>query len=486
MPMLPFGEYRPDVADYNGQHSKTVMNVVPRGDGYGPMNSLAAYSDALAAQCRGFFVARKTDGSVAVFAGTSTKLYLLDNSDGTWDDVSKSLGTYSAVPTTDHWQFAQFNNFVFAVQANTVPQVYTLGSSTEFADLGGSPPQAAYIAIVNRFVVLSGLLSNKTRIQWSGLNATTTWTSGVNQSDYQDLPDGGIVRGVAGGEYGYIFQDASIRRMTFAPGAPYVFQIDRISEDKGIFAPLSLIKAGPHVFFLSGDGFYSLQAGQLTPIGKERVDRTFFEDLDRANLQLVIGAADPRSSRVFWSYKSAQGQSGVFDRLMCFDWALQRWTLIEQTGQYIATMSQPGVTLEGLDTLGYTDIDTMAPSFDSFSTATSPEIAGVDTDNKLGFFRGPYLEATIDTSEQGVENRRIFVRGARPITDASTAYIAISKRERSGANESYETEVAVNGNGLSPQRVSTRYSRARLRIPAAELWTYATGVEPDVAAIGRK
>jgi len=32
----------------------------------------------------------------------------------------------------------------------------------------------------------------------------------VNSSDYQDLPDGGIVRGVAGGEYGVIFQETAM------------------------------------------------------------------------------------------------------------------------------------------------------------------------------------------------------------------------------------------------------------------------------------
>ena len=57
-----------------------------------------------------------------------------------------------------------------------MPQVFDLTSSSAFADLGGSPPQARYIAMVGRFVVLSGLLSTPYRIQWSGLNATTTWT----------------------------------------------------------------------------------------------------------------------------------------------------------------------------------------------------------------------------------------------------------------------------------------------------------------------
>src|SRR5262245_44386390 len=208
-----------------------------------PVPDLTTLTAALAAACRGLFFARKADGTVVIFAATATKLYRLNNTDYSWSDVSKALGTYSAVPSSDQWQFAQFNNFVFAVQANVVPQVFDLGSSTEFADLGGSPPQARYVSVVNRFLVLSGLLSNPFRIHWSGYNATTTWTSGTSQSDFQDLPDGGIVRGVGGGETGVIFQDGAIRRMTYAPGSPVIFAIERVTHDIGLYMPLSLAKS---------------------------------------------------------------------------------------------------------------------------------------------------------------------------------------------------------------------------------------------------
>jgi len=45
---------------------------------------------------------------------------------------------------------------VLAVEANSAPQVFDLTSSSAFADLGGSPPQARYIAVVGRFRLLSG------------------------------------------------------------------------------------------------------------------------------------------------------------------------------------------------------------------------------------------------------------------------------------------------------------------------------------------
>jgi hypothetical protein len=172
--LLPFPPYQPDVADYQGNSTTVATNVVPRADGYGPFKDQVVYTQALPSACRGYFYARKSDGSIKIFAGTSTKLYLLNNTDFSWGDVSAGGGSYSALSSTAHWQFAQFGNFVIAVQANAAPQVYDLSSSSAFAALSGSPPQAAYISIVGRFVVLTGHLSNPYRIQWSGLATRPT------------------------------------------------------------------------------------------------------------------------------------------------------------------------------------------------------------------------------------------------------------------------------------------------------------------------
>jgi hypothetical protein len=49
MPFLPFPEYRPDVDDFNGQHTQVLSGVLPRGDGYGPFAGLQGYTAALAA-----------------------------------------------------------------------------------------------------------------------------------------------------------------------------------------------------------------------------------------------------------------------------------------------------------------------------------------------------------------------------------------------------------------------------------------------------
>ena len=568
MTMLPFPEYAPDISPFGEEESQVIQNVFPRKDGYGPVPSVTQFTSALPAACRGYFYARNSDGSVTIFAATSTRLWKLSNTDFTWVPVSKvsaltsisnasptmftltahglsvgdaivlsttgslptglTAGTvyyvisagfganafevsttaggsavntssggsgthsftaqYTAVPSGDQWQFAQFNNFVFAVQINIAPQVYDLTSSTAFADLGGSPPQARYIAVVNRFVVLSGLGSSTPyRIQWSGLNATTTWTSGVNSSDFQDLPDGGIVRGVGGGESGLVVQDASIRRMIYAPGAPYIFQIERVAQDKGIFAPLSLVRAGDRLFFCGNDGFQVVPPGGYpTPIGKERVDRTFFADVDTGNLQLMLGAYDPRATRVYWPYKSLAGQSAVFDKILVYDFALDRWAVINQMGEYMATLAKPGLTLENLDSIS-PSIDVLTFSLDDVSSNALSQLSIVDSSHKVGFFTGTALEATLDTSEKEDDTtKRVRVKGFRPITDAATCYGSVGARENIQSTPTYSTEQLVNSKGLCIANVSTRMARGRMRIPAGTSWSFASGMEPFFAPEGRR
>jgi hypothetical protein len=564
MPLLQFGQWRPDVADYQGDSTKTVLNVLPRGDGYGPCPSFSAYSLALPAICRGAFYALKSDGSVITFAGTSDRIYQLNNTDFSWKPVSKvatvtisaaspgvithtahpfaandpvvfsnsggalpaaitagtvyyvktvlsvdtytisataggaaintaTTGTgthsatsaYSALSSDANWRFAQFGNNVIAVQENIAPQVFDLSSSTAFADLGGSPPQAAYVDIVGRFVVLSGLLSNPYRIHWSGLNAITTWTSGTNSSDYQDFADGGIVRGVAGGENGVIFQDQAIRRMTYVPGSPLVFQIDRIMQDEGIFAPYSIVRAGETVYFHSVQGFHKIEPGGVPQqIGRERVDRTFMASLDRGNLQLFQGAQDPRTTFVYWAWKSGSGANGLWDNILGYDSALDRFFPIQLSGEFLLGISQTGLTLEGLDSIS-ASIDALTLTLDAYASAVQPEIGLFNSDHKAGFLRGSNLEATLETSEQGTDGRRIYMNGWRPITDAATVYGSLKYRDTQQATATTSSETLINSRtGRIDVRRDARYMRLKNRIPAGTSWSFIAGVEPDVKAGG--
>jgi len=424
--------------------------------------------------------------SGASFSVSATPGGALINTSSAGSGTHSVTSIYSALTNNAQWQFAQFGNLVFATQANVPLQVLDLSSASAFSTCAGSPPQAAYVSVVGRFLVLSGLLSQPYRIQWSGLNATTTWTSGVSSSDFQDFPDGGIVRGVAGGEYGIIFQDQAIRRMSYIPGSPLIFQIDRMTQDKGLFAPYSIVRAGEKIFFYAGQGFHKIEPGSVPEqIGREKVDRTFIADFDKGHLELFIGAADPRSTKVYWAYRSVNGVNPAnYDKILGYDYVLDRWFTISVTGEFLVGISQSGLTLENLDTIS-SSIDALTLSLDSYATAVQPQIAQFNAlTHVLGFFAGAPLEATLESAEQGAD-RRVTLRGFRPITDATTLFGSVTYRDTQAANQILGNEVAMNTRtGRCDMMRDARYIRYKNRIPAGSNWTYAVGVEPDVTTNG--
>jgi hypothetical protein len=486
MPLLRFAEYKPDISDYEGSSTKNILNVVPQADGYGSFSSFAQFSQSLPAPCRGGFYALNSDGTVSIFAATATKLYQLNNTNFAWVDVSLAGGSYAALSATAQWQFVQTGNLVFATQANTPLQVFTVGSSTAFSNALGSPPQAAYISVLGQFLVLSGLLSQPFRIQWSGLasfNASNGWTSGINSSDFQDFPDGGVVRGVAGGDQsGIIFQDQVIRTMAYVSGAPYIFQITKVTQGLGLLAPYSLVQSGGNILFYSGKGFYIIPSGgQPTPIGRERIDGTFFADLDIGNMQLFMAAVDPRSTCVYFAYKSTSGTAGQFDKLLGYETLLDRWFPIAASGQFLLGLSQSGITLESLDAIAPGgSIDAMTLSLDDYPTAVQPQLAQFNGNGMLGFFSGPALEAKIQTAEQGTDFQRLDIRGFMPITDAKSVLGSILYRDTQQSTPIQGAAVGLSRIGRCDMTRDTRYARFQIDIPAGSTWTFAAGIVPDV------
>lgn len=484
MPKVLFGSYQPDVQSIDTQNSSYVHNVIPNASGYGPIYDLLAFADPLAARCLGAIGVIDDDNTAHVFAGTSTKLYKLNATTRAWDDVTRASGGNYSLGDREYWDFELFGQNVVAVASGNAPQVYVLGSSTDFAALGGSPPQARKASVVGDFLVLSGLTNNPNRIQWSALNDITGWTAGTASSDYQDFPDGGFSVNVASGEFGIVFQDTAIRRMIFTPSSDAVFQFDRVSENRGLFMPNSLAKTNQGAYFYSSDGFYYIDgSGAMTPIGENRVDATFADDCDFTNPRNMVGQADPQSGRVYWAYKSKDNAGSYLDKLLIYDRQRNQWSSASINLEYLCETSPLGTTLESLDTLG--TLDSLPYSLDSYVSTPEMKLTGFDTAHTPGFFEGDALEATLDLPEAAIGGEtRMAVRNVAPVGDASSAYVKVGHREALNGSVTYSTETAISSRGYAPQRVSGRFLTGRLRIPAATDWTWVRGMDVDVTNMG--
>lgn len=482
MTEIPFGYYEPDIASVGTPKSSYVKNVVPRADGWGPIQAISEFTSAMTGYCRGVTGAVQLDNSTAIFGGNDTKLYQVDPTARTWTDVSK-VGSYT-VSTKELWDFAQFGNGVIAVTNNNNPQIFTLGSSSAFADLGGSPPQARRVSVVGDFVVLSGLTNNPNRIQWCSINNPTEWIPGTNQGDYNEFPDGGYVQGVAGGEIGLVFQDRAIRRMIYV-GPPLIFQFQRISEDRGVLMRYSIAKSGGLTFFLSNDGFCMIdRGGGLTPIGSKRVDRTVLADADLTDPRYMQAVADPVSRRVHWFYKSVSSANvNVLDKELIYDWALDRWSNADANVSCATSVIPLSTTLESLDAIA--NLDALPYSLDSYTSTYASSLAIMTSGNRMGFRTGSNVEATLDTPEGMIGNGvRTYVKGAQPIGDAAGALVSCQSRDRLFDTTTVGVETAIGLRGYATFRVNGRFNTIRARIPAGEIWTYMRSVDVDSKPAG--
>lgn len=478
---IPLGEWTPDQSTLAGSGAEKALNVIPLTvRTYGPINALAESWNALGTACLGAASFKGSDGTVVNFAGTASKLYNLQSS--SWTDVSV-MGGYT-VAAGDRWSFTQFGDDVIAVNGTDSVQVWTIGSSTAFAALGGSPPVSRFTAQVRDFVFLGRRSSGQNSVQWSSINNDTGWTAGINQGDEQVIPTGGSVMSMVGGEIGVVISESAINRFSYV-GSPLIFQRDTISIEHGTPCQNGTVGYQGVVFFVSWDGFWALQNGtDLTPIGDQKVDRTFWNDteigVNQAFLYNVIAAYDPVNKLVVWAYPSVQSTTGSIDSMMIFNRTLGRWSFAQIPLEYVysATTSQ-GYNIDTLDAV-YGNLDAIPVSLDSPLLLGSGKfsLAAFTTNHMFATFGGATLQATLDTTEgQIVPGKRALATEIWPLVDGGTAITAaIGYRNLPNEAVSFATAMTQNAVGFCPARTDARYHRARIVIPAGSTWNHALGV----------
>jgi hypothetical protein len=515
-PFVSFPEWTPDRPRYQRGLGKAT-NCYPRTQGtdgsisYGPYPAPQPYSDALPGRCVGGFSARSLAGNVSIFAATATGIYRFS---GGWTDVSGAVYT---TPPLGFWEFCQFGEFVIATNFADPVQVFQLDVSGTFANLGGSPPKAKHIAVIEPgFVVLGHLDVAGTvypnGVQWSAYNNHANWptpgtsAAGAVQSDRNILPFGGWVQrivGPVGGASGAVFMDAAIFRMEYAQ-PPLVFRFIGTVPMRGCQAPFSVVLVAVKnsqtvALFVGDDGIHAFDGTSTQPIGANKVDQyvlSLFSSSYRAN---ICAMTDSTRNLAFWLIPD---QGGFSTRLICFNWDLAAFSELQPVEMQGSPGTSPGAfgPLE-LMTIGYTTdgLDVLATPTDQLTFPmdnrvwTGGAMAGpgyFDSENRLNYFIGPSMAAEIDTGQiDGGNGKRLFCGGIRPITDEpvaaniSTQIVYSDVPNLAGTATSPAFPAA---DGVCPHRISARYMSARVRLAAGASWTHLQGVEPRIRPEGRR
>jgi hypothetical protein len=483
-----------------------ARNVLPAENGFAPLPSAAASTAALPDTCRGAVSVLLDDGTSQTFAGTQTRLYKLGPTGG-WDEVSALVdvvddlgdpieddaaeviqipgGEYS-VGSGEQWKFALYGTLLLTTNVNDGPQKFDLLTSSNFEPLGGSPPAARYIDIVREFVFLGAIDGNEKRVQWSAIGDAEGWTAGTNESDFQDFPNGGPVRGIVGGETVYIFQAAKVTRGTYVPGSSFIFQFDEVEGAAGLAAPHSLVRLRSDAFYLAPDGFrrFNLSGASSTPIGTRKWAKWFLADKKPGFDLQVFGAANPTRPIIVWAYVSTSNIGSTPDRLLIYDWALDEATFADLTVGALLQWLSPGYTLDTMDAFG--SVDDLPFSFDSPFWRGGSQLMGLfSTDNRLSLLSGASMAATITTAD-GQKSDRMLIKGLSPQVDSAAATVALAMRERDADAVTFGSAEAMEDTGICPAHKSGRVARAKIVIPAAATWTAAKGIVTHATRQGRR
>ena len=476
-----FGEWTPDLSPMDNVGVTVALNVMPAGDSYKSFPSPSIYSSALTARCQGATSGRDAAGNTYNFAGDSTKLYELAGA--AWGDASK-VGGYTT-NDEERWSFTQWGSQIIATNFADAMQEFTMGTSTDFADLSATAPKARYVTVVRNNVVAANTDDTSDgpvpyRVRWSAVGEATDWTPSVStQSDFQDLDgDGGWNQQIVGGEVGTVFQERSIWRMTYV-GSPLIYQFDEVERGRGTPAPGSVTKIGSAIPYLGIDGFYIFDGQQSQPIGADRIDKTFYADLDQSYFNRISSTIDPINKIIFWASPGQQNTGGNPNRIWAYNYsptAKKRWAYADQDIEYIYRSLAEGYTLDGLDAIS-TNLDLLPFSLDSrVWTGNSALFSGFDTDHKQVNFTGAALDATIETQETELTpNMRTNVQEIRPFIEGyTTLTVQIGGRNSLADSVTWGPVITANSAGNFPCRSNYRYHRMRVLLSGA--FTHAQGL----------
>jgi hypothetical protein len=515
--LVEFGPYLPDLPEYENPGTAEVVNAVPVGRHYQSLPGPQQVTDAdLTERVQGAVSLRDADGTVFSFAGSASKLWQMDGAD--WEEVSRTSGGAYTTGIDERWQFAQFGRNALATNLIDPIQMFLMGTDTDFSALTGSPPKARYMDVVREFLVLGNTVDGVSgevphRVQWSpqGDPGASWASSSVTQADYQDLDaTKGWIKQVVGGEYGVIFQERAITRMTYV-GSPLVFQFDEVESDRGTHAPGSVVKVGNIIYYIGTDlRFYAFNGSQSTPVGANQVDQTFQNDVDREFLDRITAFEFPGLPIICFAYSGTRaGGSGQISDMLLFNrltgnWGRVRFGFLQPYGSQFFDQLHvayvPGYTLEQLDAIS-SSLDALGISLDSQAWTGGQRVIAAFSNGSTGSSPASlwylnnaahYTARLVTKRVQPYPGQRSVVLRYRPIVegirsggemDISTAILSHDTVWKNA--EAVAGGGAPNSDGdVRTRSFSANYHQIRAQIAGG--FTKAVGVDVlDVKPVGR-
>ena len=508
-------QWLPDLPRLNNPGDIQAMNVTPAATSYEPFPLMTqAATGGTLGQLYGATYGRDNANNSYVYAGDQSALYRLAGLSLT--AATRTAGGAYNTDITNGWEFVNWGQTVIAVngQDGDAPQTISFGAANFVALTGAFP--AAHIAVINNFVVLGNISDSATnvqRVRWCGINNSVQWSLSSGASTlpgYQDLVgNGGWVQKITSGEQGgYVFMEREIHSMVFV-GAPLVFQFTKLIDNLGAYASNAVVYYENQVFFLSNTGFMLFNGSNLQEIGKGRVDKTFFADLDAGYLGSIRGIIVPEKKLVMWAYPGAGHSGSKCNKILVYSYAFDKWAIVHIPDAYssnieiISITSTLGYTLDGLDAVS-TNLDALPYSLDSREWTGGQLIMSAWVNGVLYYFNGMPMNATVELGETNLMAKQPFLPYQQPTralvanraqidqiyplveSASSLSVVKVKVNFRDKQEDALQNFAAgsPNSTGYVTTRVQSRY--ASFVISTSGAYAQIMGVDAEFVNAGRR
>lgn len=565
MPVIPFDQFAPDSYPGTGFLAPKAENVQAFGGGYYSVKSpeFSVAPQAFTGRSNILWYDVSSDRQALSFMGTDTRLYR--QAGGQLEDISRRTDENdpgTIVPYTAHdaepfnsvqWRKVAYGDDIYVINGVDTMQKYSVGQNyfkdvilidvdgvvpipgTDPEEYYGPFPELAqyrdltgrYMTMVRDFNIIGNCIAGgpgaetiyALRVWWSGIGQPERFEPDPStMADYQDIPDMGEVRGLTGGDYCCVLMERGVVRMDFV-GPPVVFTFKPVMLGDGIGCdmPNTVIRAQNKTFYHAQNGWYIFDGVNLIPIGDDRINRWWVEDMATGTEDRISAAVLPEMHSVGWLYTSNDAPAypvghplegeRIPNRVLLYSLDEDRWSVLTVQGECLGNAaSDTAITLEGLDTRFGGQYDSIDAGY-----GTNPLMVSMDSDQWLGTagalasifqqnygssvqegaistFAGSALPAVLDTVEKQLSPPdRATVTRAIPLLEgnANTVKIqAVTRVKHTPGNENVSVEYEESEDGSFRMRSEGRYHRFRLRTYGN--WDRVSGVDVEFSKKGRR
>ena len=479
--MIPLIGFSPDADPTAPGVITDCQNIVPSEYGIrGAPSPVSVGANALAAECRGAANVVLITGTRRLFAGTATRLYMLDTDNVTW--LNKSRAANYTQGTDERWSFAQYGDATLAAYQGAVLQRAI--SSGDFADVSGSP-SAKIIVSASGFAVAFNTATYADEWYCSAYLDETDWTLDVATQCVKGRLIQGAGQIMAAKRLGddILAYKAGSMYIGRYEGAPEVWRWAQVSGEVGCVGLDAVCETPQGHVFVGLDNVYLCDGSAPRPLATGAVRRWLFREMSGLYMHRTKVLWD-RDNHLVWIYFVGAGDT-MCKRCLVYHMLSNRWGIADETCEAVVTWITTSYTYDG----GHPIITTYDASpgipYDSLFWMAGRELPSIfNGSHVLSALAGRCNSAHIRTGDMGDDMGYTYCDSvAFRFTRAPTSSITTGLvKDEAGIFSAWQS-VQANNDGTYDMRQRGRWHAFRLDTVGD---FHLTAVRPSVKAAGRR